>query len=127
VVAALAAWHEQHETAAGFLERVQALPAHVATETYAVLTRLPGGLAVAPNTASDLLARRFPGKRLRLSARDNSSLVATLARAGVFGGATYDGLVALEAAAHGELLVTLDQRAQRTYGRLGVPFRALSA
>jgi predicted nucleic acid-binding protein len=127
VVAALAAWHEQHEAAAGLLERVQALPAHVATETYSVLTRLPGGLAVAPNTASDLLARRFPGKRLRLSARENSSLVATLADAGVYGGATYDGLVALEAAAHGELLVTLDQRAQRTYGRLGVPFRALSA
>lgn len=35
-------------------------------------------------------------------------------------GATYDGLVALEAAAHGKRLLTLDQRARSTYQRLGL-------
>jgi hypothetical protein len=64
---------------------------------------------------------------LRLSSRENASLLSTLSAAGILGGATYDGLVALEAAAHDELLVTLDERAQRTYERLQVPFRALSA
>jgi hypothetical protein len=48
-----------------------------------------------------------------------------LAGAGVFGGAGYDGLVALEAAAHGRTLLTLDERAQSTYRRLGVPFRVI--
>jgi hypothetical protein len=82
---------------------------------------------VEPQAAADLLARRFPGKRLRLAAAQSTSVVSTLARAGVGGGATYDGLVALEATAHGEVLVTLDGRAQRTYQRLGVKFRPLSA
>jgi hypothetical protein len=43
----------------------------------------------------------------------------------VFGGASYDGLVALEADAHGEMLLTLDARAQRTYQQLGVRFQAV--
>ena len=38
----------------------------------------------------------------------------------MFAGASYDGLVALEAAAHDHTLLTLDERAQQTYGRLGV-------
>jgi hypothetical protein len=32
---------------------------------------------------------------------------------------------ALEAAAHGRTLLTLDERAQSTYQRLGVPFRVI--
>jgi hypothetical protein len=49
------------------------------------------------------------------------------AGAGVFGGASYDGLVALEAAAHGRTLLTLDERAQVTYQRMGVSFRVITA
>ncbi len=48
-----------------------------------------------------------------------------LAGAGVVGGATYDGLVALEAAAHGETLITLDTRARSTYQRLNVAFNVI--
>jgi hypothetical protein len=47
-------------------------------------------------------------------------------RDGVGGGASYDGLVALEAAAHDHVLLTRDARAQDTYRRLGVAFRALA-
>jgi hypothetical protein len=36
------------------------------------------------------------------------------------------GLVALEAAAHEQVLLTRDARAQDTYRRLGVAFRALA-
>jgi hypothetical protein len=48
-----------------------------------------------------------------------------VAAAGVFAGASYDGLVALEAAANDHTLLTLDERAQQTYHRLGVRFRVL--
>ena len=39
---------------------------------------------------------------------------------GVSGGATYDGLIAMTAAAEGATLVTLDKRALATYARVGV-------
>ena len=51
VVPALSRWHRHYEAAAEALDGVAALPAHVLVESYAVLTRLPGGLAVAPEAA----------------------------------------------------------------------------
>ena len=94
-------------------------------ESYSVLTRLPAGLAVPAAVASDVLARRFGGEPLRLPQHDRDVLITTLAGAGIFGGASYDGLVALEAQAHGRVLISLDQRAQETYHRLGVRFTAI--
>ena len=91
-------------------------------EAYAVLTRLPSGLAVAPATAAGVLARRFAEPPLRLDDVQRSVVLARLADAGVFGGATYDGLVALETDAHDQTLLTLDERAQLTYQRLGVAY-----
>ena len=122
MIAALSAWHEQHRAAAEGLEAVSALPAHVMLEAYSVLTRLPGGLAVAATVASDVLAKRFPGEPLQLSDLERAALPLTLARAGVAGGASYDGLVALEAAAHRQDLLTLDTRAQDAYRRLGAEY-----
>lgn len=120
VVAALSAWHEHHEPAAEALAAVDALPAHALTETYSVITRLPGGLAVSGPVAADLLTTRFPGAPLRLDRRAERALPATLAGAGVIGGSSYDGVVALQAAAAGEPLLTLDARALGTYRRLAV-------
>jgi hypothetical protein len=125
VIAALSRWHEQHEVAAQSLAGVSALPAHVMVEVYSVLTRLPGGLAVPATVAADVLASRFSGKPLRLADAQRRALLRTLAAAGVFAGASYDGVVALEAAAHDETLLTLDRRACDTYGRLGVTFRVI--
>lgn len=127
MIAALSAWHEQHEASAQALARVTALPAHVAIEAYSVLTRLPAGLAVPAAAAASVLTRRFCDPPLRLDDAHRSSVLERLAAAGVFGGAAYDGLVALEADAHGRGLLTLDQRAQATYQRLGVPFTAIGA
>jgi len=104
---------------------VTALPAHVLLETYSVLTRLPSGLAVPAVAAADALARRFPDPPLRMDDAQRSRLLEGLAQARVSGGAAYDGLVALEAAAHERILLTLDERAQSTYQRLGVAFRAI--
>jgi hypothetical protein len=127
VVAALSAWHEHHEAAAEALAGISALPAHVVLEAYSVVTRLPGGLAVPPASASEVLAERFPARPLTLPVAGRRSLVASLANAGVVGGASYDGLVALEAAAHEQPLLTLDRRAQDTYQRLGVTFRVIAS
>ena len=127
MIAALSSWHEQHQAAAAALREVRALPAHVVIEVYSVLTRLPGGLAVPAPTAASVLGRRFNEAPLTLPGAERRHLVDSLARAGVFGGATYDGLVALEAAAHDSVLLTLDQRAQGTYRRLGVSFRDIVA
>jgi hypothetical protein len=124
-VAALAAWHDRHEAAAAALAEVRALPAHAMLEAYSVLTRLPGGLAVPAAEAAAVLEARFDAAPLRLDARGRRRLLRTFADAGVHGGASYDGLVALEAQAHDETLVTLDERARQTYARLGVAYRAL--
>jgi len=125
VVAALSAWHERQEDAAAALASVTVLPAHAMLEAYSVLTRLPGGLAVPAVTAAALLEARFSEPPLRLGTRDRRRLLTTHAAAGVFGGASYDGLVALEAQAHGRMLLSLDERAQDTYRRLGVAFQAI--
>lgn len=91
-----------------------------------MLTRLPSGLAVPAAAAAGVLARRFNQAPLRLDDADRDAVLVRLADAGVFGGASYDGLVALEASAHGRLLLTLDQRAQSTYRRLGVAYSELA-
>jgi hypothetical protein len=122
VIAALSSWHEHHDAAASAVADVSALPAHVVIECYSVLTRLPGGLAVAPELAAEVLGRRFPHPPLRLHDAARGTVLADLARVGVCGGASYDGVVALEAAAHGRRLLSLDRRAHRTYARLGVAF-----
>lgn len=90
------------------------------------MTRLPAGLAVAPALAADVLARRFSESPLRLDDTQRHCVIDTLANAGVFGGASYDGLVALEAKASGRTLLTLDERAQSTYRRLGVAFTVIA-
>ena len=45
---------------------------------------------------------------------------------GVFGGAAYDALVALEAGSHGEVLATLDERAAAMYRRVGAAFQIIA-
>ncbi len=102
------------------------LPAHVLIETYSVLTRLPSGLAVVPALAAEVLTSRFRQPPLRLGDAERRGALQTLAAAGVFGGASYDGLVAIEANAHSHTLLTLDERAQLTYRRLGADFTVIS-
>lgn len=96
-------------------------------ESYSVLTRLPGGLAVEAAVAARTLAERFPARALRLDEDQLRGLTRTLADANVFGGASYDGLVALEANTGNGVLLTLDKRATSTYQRLRVPFRLIGS
>lgn len=100
-------------------DRSAALAGQAVHETYAVLTRLPGDARLAPVDAVRLLRERFDPAAV-LDAKTARSAPAVLAGAGVAGGATYDGLVALAARSAGLPLASRDRRALNTYRLLGV-------
>ena len=117
--------HVAHRSVSAALgDRAAALAGHALHETYAVLTRLPGAARVAPADAVRLLRERFESAAL-LDSRSVRSAPAVLAAAGVAGGATYDGLVALAARSAGLPLATRDRRAQSTYRLLDVAVELL--
>lgn len=124
-IAALLDGHPAHDEAADALAACAATIAHVAIETYSVLTRLPPpNQADAPTTA-EVLDERLPPTFAALSASEHSKAPKRLAGAGVSGGATYDALIALTALKHDLEIITRDKRAERTYRALGVPYQLL--
>lgn len=124
-VAALLSDHVAHEAASEALAGCTATIAHVAAETYSVLTRLPPPHRVEATTAAEALAKRLPPVHLTLDAGNCTMAPKRLAVAGVSGGATYDGLIALTAIAHGAELVSRDWRAARAYRALGARFKLI--
>ena len=122
-IPALLADHEAHDLAEDVLSRCEVTIAHVAVETYSVLTRLPPPHRVEPLDAASIVGARLPGAWVTLDDGACRSLPLGLAEARVAGGATYDGLIALAAREHDLELVSRDQRAARTYRALEVPFR----
>lgn len=121
-VAALDATHAAHAPClAAVRERRPALAGHAAFETHAVLTRLPGPLAVASPVATKLLERVFP-RVLWLGSAETEALLRRLGPLGVTGGAVYDALVGEAARQHATTLLTRDRRAVRTYELVGVGF-----
>lgn len=124
-VAACLVDHEAHELAEHALGHSTATIAHVATETYSVLTRLPAPLRVDASAAAALVGRRLPRRCVTLDAAKHAAAPAKLASAQVSGGATYDGLIALTALEHELELISRDLRAARTYRALGVRFELL--
>jgi predicted nucleic acid-binding protein len=124
-VAALLADHPAHETAAEALAVCATTIAHVAVETYSVLTRLPAPHRVDATTAAAVLGERTPARYATLNGSACTKAPARLAGAGVSGGAAYDGLIALTALEHDLELYTRDRRAERTYRALDVPYQLL--
>jgi predicted nucleic acid-binding protein len=124
-IAALLADHEARKLAEDALKRCTSTIAHVAIETYSVLTRLPPPHRLASADAAKLIDARLPSKYVTLSASAYSKAHTRLAAAGVSGGATYDGAIALAALAHDLEIVTRDKRAERTYRALNVPYQLL--
>ena len=118
--------HDDHTSAASALARANVTVAHAAIETYSVLTRLPPPLRLSGAEAAALIDRRMPPERIALDETGHAGVLVRLAAAGIAGGATYDGLIALTAAHHGAELLTLDKRASRTYDRLHVAFELLT-
>ncbi len=124
-VAALLADHSSHDLAEDALSESTATIAHVAAETYSVLTRLPPPLRLDATGAAAIVDARLPPARLTLAPESHASALHRLAAAGVSGGATYDGLIALTALQHDLQLVSRDRRAARTYRALGLDFELL--
>jgi predicted nucleic acid-binding protein len=119
-VAALDAGHAAHAVCAGVVRsRRPALAGHAVWETFSVLTRMPGQLAVDAPTAAAVIARTFPTV-MWLAPDDADAFLARLQTIGVVGGAVYDALVGEAARTNGCRLLTRDLRARRTYDLLGV-------
>jgi predicted nucleic acid-binding protein len=124
-IAALLHDHPAHDSAADALAATETTIAHVALETYSVLTRLPAPSRADASTAAMALGVRLPATYVTLEASEYAQTPARLAAAGVSGGASYDGLIALAALEHDLELLTRDKRAERTYRALDVPYRLL--
>ncbi|HEY2141897.1 MAG TPA: PIN domain-containing protein [Solirubrobacteraceae bacterium] len=124
-IAALLEDHPSHHATAEALTACKTTIAHVAAETYSVLTRLPGPRRADATTVATALAARLPSNYVALDASSCASAPGRLAAAGVSGGATYDGLIALTALEHELELISRDRRAARSYRALGVHFELL--
>lgn len=110
-VAAFASWHENHRVAADVLASHPRLIAHVALETYSVLTRLPPPRRAEPRDALAFLNRNFDHQWLVLPPAMQRELLAVAVKGGISGGSIYDALIAATARDAGETLLTLDRRA----------------
>lgn len=98
---------------------------HAAAELLSVLTRLPSPHRLSPIAALRLAETNFPESRF-LSATDTRDVLREFARAGLTGGAFYDGLVGAAARKHKLPLVTCDRRTEPTYRAIGVNYAVLS-
>jgi predicted nucleic acid-binding protein len=119
VVAAFASWHEGHDRARRAMGRGPRLPAHVALETYSVLTRLPPPHRAEARLVHGFLAEQFPAPVLTLSAPGHRDVLARLASVAIGGGAVYDAVVAATALESRTTLVTRDRRALPIYELIG--------
>jgi predicted nucleic acid-binding protein len=124
-IAALLADHPAHEASAQALAACDTMIAHVAAETYSVLTRLPPPHRADAVTVAKALKERLPRAHVTLRARDHAGAPVRLAASRISGGATYDGLIALTAIEHDLELISSDRRAARTYQALGARFQLL--
>jgi predicted nucleic acid-binding protein len=112
--------HEAHSNVLTWrAARSLSLCGHAWIETYAVLTRLPGSSRVLPEDAARLLTSNF-SQPLSPKPGTLAKAVALFSAAGIAGGASYDGWIALAALDYGAMLASRDARAEITYRRLGV-------
>jgi hypothetical protein len=88
---------------------------------------MPDPFRASSAVVADHLNRRWSERLIVPSPNLCREIPERLHSAGITGGATYDGLVALTAAKAGRVLVTMDSRARRTYERLGIRHRILGA
>ncbi len=121
----LVATHSHHAEVAAWADGQSiSLSGHAFVETYAVLTRLPGGLRVTGEEAELLLTENFADP-VQPSAASVTGFARRCAQAGIVGSATYDALVAVAAADNDCVLVTRDARARSTYLAIGATVKVL--
>lgn len=107
LVAALTAWHHQHESARDLLDEVLRsrrvlISSRVLVETYSVLTRMPASFRLSAKDAFDLLSGTLEGRVeiVDLPAERTWQFLEGQAGRGVAGGSVYDAEIA-EATAQG--------------------------
>jgi predicted nucleic acid-binding protein len=101
MIAAVCAWHEHHEAAAGEIEsrfdrgERLAVAAHALIEAYAVLTRLPAPHRLSPGDAWTLIKTNFVERAtiVGLGGRGHVALIERLSASGIAGGRSYDALI----------------------------------
>jgi len=126
IVPALVEWLPQHDVAGSALSPAGRVVGHCLIEAYSVLTRLLEPHRLASSIASEALARLFR-TTLVLDDEITRTIPSRLHAAGIRGGATSDGVIALIAAHHEATLVTLDAKAAGTYRACGVRFELVGA
>ncbi len=99
------------------------VPGHALVEAFSVLTRLPYPHRLQAALVAEYLARSFSDHVVTLTAQEYAGVPGRMAAAGIDGGRTYDGLIAVTAQLRGLELLTLDRRALLTYDALGVAGR----
>ncbi len=125
VVAAFASWHEGHRSALAVLARHPRLPAHVAVESFSVLTRLPPPHRAPAVLVRDFLVGRFTSPLLTLKAEAYPVLIAEATAAELAGGSIYDALIAATARQARATLLSRDRRAAGIYELMGVKYELL--
>lgn len=122
VVAALDSSHEAHEGAAAFVEGTPDLRliAHVALESYHVLTRIRPYRRLPPDAVAGALHATFPGPLVALAPEDYWDMIRRAPGLGIVGGAIFDAFIAAAARRAGLKLVSRDRRAAANYAAVGV-------
>ncbi len=125
LVAAFARWHGRHDAARVALGEASLLLAHVAIETFSVLTRLPPPRRAPPELVLRFLDHHFPHPLYALDGTAYRRLLEQAVANRLTGGAVYDALVGTAAAAAGATLLSLDARATTTYDAVGASYRLI--
>lgn len=120
VIPAFASWHRAHGSALEIVNAGVLMPAHVAYETYSVLTRMPDPHRATPSSVIRFLNESFDGNWVTLPASAMARLLSELADQGIRGGSTYDGLIGATARSVGAKLISRDRRAKPIYDLIGV-------
>lgn len=125
VVAAFGRWHARHEVARDAVRSTDRLIGHVAVEAFSVLTRLPAPRRAPPRLVREFLDHHWPGSWLSFDGTGYRQLLAVAAGGQAIGGAVYDALIAVAARESGKTILSLDERAVRTYQAFAAPYRLL--
>lgn len=118
--------HPHFENAADELPAVRSdgfLLAHTMAECFAVLTS--SAFQRPAQHVQGYLEQFTSRPPIWLTGAAYAAAIAELTGLGIVGGQVWDGLIAIAARDAGATLVSLDQRAARTYERCGVDYRLL--
>ncbi|MDQ4038308.1 MAG: PIN domain-containing protein [Actinomycetota bacterium] len=125
VVAAFGRWHARHEAARDAVRTSERLIGHVAVESFSVLTRLPAPRRAPSRLVREFLDHHWPGSWLSMDGTGYRQLLTAAAGGQAIGGAIYDALIAVSARESGHTIVSLDERAVRTYQAFAAPYQLL--